>query len=1249
MFLTFLFSFVYIQISNENPVSFVGVSFINIDIMNAAIYDNSYQSQVRLIDSEINIINGAFYYSEHLFSTTINISNISLTSYELEADDIFEGIFVLSATDVTYITSMDVLYSYNISQSCEYQESYDLANDLQFDGKFDHIVCKNPMTLIQNYGELNLNDITIDLMPHSFESLSSYLTSDYTLFEYETSSRCLLKNIGSMNIEKLSINRTISYAFIINEGALSVIDLSFTPSFIQNYNPNSLHSSRIITQIGSESFSSIKKSSFIGSYYSISVTGGSVEIINTEFERSNLPLNIKNVDPLTVTNCTFVNIGVYYGSIPFESIDVAGITIISSNDVTFSYNTIMGFEQYGFLSLSDCTNASIIDNIINIDITNPFYNVSSSLLTVYDLVYIDLCENTKMIGNLFIDDNRIKLGACIKYDDNIGFNCLSGNSFINWGLAVSNSDITSCLRPNMIQCANSTDNQCVNQINGFIDESLLDRTGYFIMDDYDDSNIFISYILDARDDSKIVLDNIQILSSSKSDDENARAIIWGISSKVLLIDIVMNIDTHYPNYAPIIFTNILSGFTNDTKFATAILFDIGSFDSGFIWKNTSQSLQSNYVDNSQPAKLYFNSNSTSYYPGEALKFEWYITDKFGKKINITDNTVRIQLNGDTFSSEVIIDETGQCLLCETGVLINEISINQDVGAIYDVNIEVIDNVLILDEDIISLDITGCPIGYGSDANNFTCSVCDTDFYNLNEDNVDKCKSCDIDKNPSIICIQGNILISHDNWMGINKKNNDEIISASCVNGYCCTKDICNYIDDKQELCALNRDPESLLCGNCKSGYSESMNSTKCVKCDKNTYWEYLALPLIVALLFSIFLMATNTDPVRMQSMKEIQDDKKKPFIHMLKSHYFKLFIQTLVLKNILYFEQGVNQILATSSYQVLFNTLASIFNLSLTSIANNEDQDESKLWCFINGLDGKGKILVDLFMPITIPVFLFIFCLISFKKPFIFGNKRVNFEKTFIAMYLIIIGKILDILFKLLSCQQIGNLTVHFYFPSEECYGTSWILALLSLLFVIITFGLIFVRLRFMTDSDRQSKTLHLHSIISRYKPQFYYWEGVIFIRRIIIAVFAVSVSDIISKFIFMAIIMIFIQLQNVYNPFLVHAGNRMEQILLLFLLFIISTQIASDAMDYTFLNVVISLLIIIPLPLLLYFIYTLYKRQVDKIEKEKNEDIIHDNNDINNKESNSTNDGGTVEMLVTTSMDMVLSDTANVDDDDML
>ena len=121
---------------------------------------------------------------------------------------------------------------------------------------------------------------------------------------------------------------------------------------------------------------------------------------------------------------------------------------------------------------------------------------------------------------------------------------------------------------------------------------------------------------------------------------------------------------------------------------------------------------------------------------------------------------------------------------------------------------------------------------------------------------------------AISCEDGDVYVNEDYWMMI--KDDETIVSGSCVSGFCCQDDECSFIYDVDSLCAENRDPDSYLCSQCEDGYSESFNSEHCVECDNAIHWEYLLIPLGMAVGMSMFILATHTD----KDIEEIQRQRE---------------------------------------------------------------------------------------------------------------------------------------------------------------------------------------------------------------------------------------------------------------------------------------------------------------------------------------------------------------------------------------
>ena len=96
-------------------------------------------------------------------------------------------------------------------------------------------------------------------------------------------------------------------------------------------------------------------------------------------------------------------------------------------------------------------------------------------------------------------------------------------------------------------------------------------------------------------------------------------------------------------------------------------------------------------------------------------------------------------------------------------------------------------------------------------------------YNLFPSDVEYYISCYPELNQMIDCHDKRIDIASNYWMGITE--NSQIISSICPNKQCCqASNECDFISNKELLCASGRDYQSILCSECKDGYTEAMNN-----------------------------------------------------------------------------------------------------------------------------------------------------------------------------------------------------------------------------------------------------------------------------------------------------------------------------------------------------------------------------------------------------------------------------------------
>ena len=209
-------------------------------------------------------------------------------------------------------------------------------------------------------------------------------------------------------------------------------------------------------------------------------------------------------------------------------------------------------------------------------------------------------------------------------------------------------------------------------------------------------------------------------------------------------------------------------------------------------------------------------------------FNYTVRDRLGNVIGgERAENMTLEISGESFVSLLQFDDGGHCQICEEGLWLSSISVDSDFTE-YTLQISMDSNNLVLGQSDIVLDITGCPAGYGVASDEVLCSICDVGTYNLDDDVLRKCNSCDSDKNPNVHCSDGSIFIAEGIWMGFD---NDSIISAVCPSSFCCHPDgdeYCDYIADDDSRCTDNRDSQSFLCGKCNDGFSESMTSANCI-------------------------------------------------------------------------------------------------------------------------------------------------------------------------------------------------------------------------------------------------------------------------------------------------------------------------------------------------------------------------------------------------------------------------------------
>ena len=1078
-----------------------------------------------------------------------------------------QGIFnFFGSADYVIMSQITVIYTYDALMHCY---DYGYLSNIIINATSKLLVCKNPVMFINNKGQTIIDGIHVDIdIFHQEIIKQKYPDFKYHYFEYQGDIEYpFILNQGVMNISNALITNTIAEDFIYNQYRLSLSNVTILNGYNEDkYDPNDLHSNQILLQSGSESFLYIVDSLFIGSGKGVAVQVGSATILDSSFQNSLFAIVTIASDEFIMKYCKIKNNGHYYGSFmsDYDSnrFRTTGFIIWGGKRVELSYNTFSGFDPRGLLYIAASSSILLENNVINVDISGLYYHVPCEYIHFeYGLLTYYSSTDTNTIDNKFYYPHNMSLPkGSIWYDENYGTNCLSGNVFTNHALYVHKTDITSCFRKGMIQCVINKSVHCQNEIYGQIEPLLFDH----------EMSIFITGAINKTEiitavQSNIALDNINITILPTA---NVSSIfLSGNKSNIMLFDsyITKGHDISFYNESCQLMQN--DRLLNDTNYLSSLLLSCKLIkESGVNIMNSMASPVTSFVTHLSPVQLNLSANSSNYYPGKSLTLNHMIMDKIGNNI-YSNFTPKLQVNIETklFSTFLEIFQGGQCPACDGGILINTISIKQDVGSVLILNLSIIDNVLYATNSKISVNITGCPIMYNPSPTNYSCIPCDTDNYNINPFNVENCTSCDPKENSFIKCKDGTITIEPNYWMKITTSGN--IISSICPQNTCCqNSDSCDYLSDKDSLCAPGRNYSSTLCSVCNDEYSVSMDNSNCIQCYKQFYFQYLLYAFGISIIWVLGITMTTSDKYREDSFSKVRPTKCRILrrnLHRMQRVLSKqdliLILKTMWNTNIMYYQQSLSQLLSQGSYRLLFSVLLRTFNLSITNISGSNENDGI---CFIHGLTSKHKILTDLVAPTFVSIIIFVLFLIAKCKKnkviIIFGKRQISFSKTFITMYLLLISSILAVLFRLLHCQTIGASTYHFYFAYEQCYGATWMMALLSLILIVASFSFIFIKLRKMTIVDRQNPGNGLSSLMTKFKPQYYYWEFVLFMRRIIIAFFAASAFDNNYKLVFIIILSVFLYLQHEYQPFITYQGNKMEFILLRCLIFVVVLDMTS-------------------------------------------------------------------------------------------
>ena len=1162
--------------------------------------------ETEISSSIISDTNASFYHSTHVLRSEIQLHSIAVTSSTLwRAED--EAFLSFNNFDNVFLSRLNITYFYDV-QNCNFSttnpEPYgpNITNPFGI-GSALLYQCPNPMTFMENSGQMEMNDIRISVMMMNTVNA----TANHLQFWYHKDDEYgFIINDGNMSILNMTTQRSLGYRMIYNEGTLSVNGLNLecdgNDDFDQ-FDVNGLNSKYII-YCPVASALNIFDSHFVGSYIVIYIRSGSLNISQSTFKYATYSISTYGRS-ITVNNCHFSKCGRFYG--PYYGLQDAGLLAIFSTENTyFINNTFTGYNPHGFLWLNKVNDAVFTDNTFEIDGGGLLYDIDPKQLGFWNFAAFgcQLSSGLKLVGNTFSGNDIDVATPWIYFIGNQGTMCLSGNrfyldsicnlsvcflcfpfvlkkthSFSNYAFSTINTNVTSCARPDLLQ--NVLVEGIDSRIYGPIDSEIFHEIGTFSVDDDDIPFIF------KVSGANVVLDNLQIAVSPNN---TTNPIMFGVSGGTTLI-----VDSAIENGYDLSYdTGHCTVIHNDRlainhAMISWLMFECESSEIGEENKllSTLSSENTIFVDHFSASTLWFEALSTSYFPGGDAMFNYTVSDRLGNQVDgeRAENTT-IQLYSDSFVSYFGIDAEGHCQICEEGVWFSSISVDSDFD-FYTLHISMDNELFVLQQNTITFNITGCPSGYGVGDRDAFCSICDPGTYNLEEDGVTECNSCGSDENSGVYCFDGSIFISKGVWIGFEGTT---IISAICPSSLCCLPNegqYCDYIEGDASLCAKNRDHHSFLCGKCVDGFSESVISTNCMICQETVQWGYLSVPLSMAAMWTLFILCTNRESTKYSKMNHVT----------VKSDDVVIIMGSLGAVTV-YYQQALSQLMSGSGSTYWSVAFLGLFEISAQRVASGTSVKGAD-WCFINGLDAKTKILLDLLTPFSVfwlLFFVFAFSQFVVRKQLRIWKKAVDFHSAALSAYLLIIGKVLITLFRLISCQSVGRYTVHFYFGYEECFGTTWVVAVVVLLIITLSFGAVFVFGGRLAKNQLYDPNTLIFKLCERYKPEYWYWEYVIFVRRIFIAYFAVNGGGVVYKSVFLSLVLLLIILQWKLSPFVSKEANVMEGVLLSGVQIVIASQILMESSDDMFFSIQLTAMVLLPMILLMYFaLRILYKEYVHR------------------------------------------------------
>eukprot|EP00736_Rhodelphis_marinus_P011774 Rmarinus@m.19225 len=360
--------------------------------------------------------------------------------------------------------------------------------------------------------------------------------------------------------------------------------------------------------------------------------------------------------------------------------------------------------------------------------------------------------------------------------------------------------------------------------------------------------------------------------------------------------------------------------------------------------------------------------------------------------------------------------------------------------------------------------------YSRDGLNYVCRPCEEGTYNPYVNSI--CADC-----PRHGYCPGEqngteVLASRHTWLDPETLPSPTLYA--CMSDYCCpdSRDPpCPYYVP----CKKNR--EGMLCAECVDGYSEW--GGECVSCEEGDAW--------VACLLVIYCVAVLL-------MVLLKPPRRKP---EGKIAIFALQTMSVIAVYSRRYSLRVVELAGALS----FNT-DMIFELA------------AKGRCLFRAT-AIGKRIFDLLSPLALCALIGIFYLLRVSYARRLNQPVSPVQEHYVRAFLVLISflsmPLSQATFSLLRCMDFRGESVLVVSPTSECFGVSWVVAFLVLVFVVFGYPLFVVTFLYRNRHNLYDKNGQPHPaygmLYAPYRRECYLTDPIYLLRRTVVALFVVVLS----------------------------------------------------------------------------------------------------------------------------------------------